>query len=67
MHQLVVFLRSANQIELLLTAVAGAVSIVSAARDAAGGVAALGTERQHSEFCTCNEGDTSHCPARDSL
>ncbi|TLH69117.1 hypothetical protein C1S80_03285 [Mycolicibacterium aubagnense] len=67
MHQLVVLLQSANQIELLLTAVAGTASIVTAARDAAGDVAAFGPERQHSELCTCKDGDTSHCPARDSL
>ncbi len=66
-HQLVVLLQSANQIELLLSVAAGTASIVTAARDAVGDVAAWGPERAHSEFCTCKDGDTSHCPARDSL
>ena len=66
-HELVVLLQSANQIELLLSAAAGTASIVTGARDAARDVAAWGAERRHSELCTCKDGDTSHCPARDSL
>lgn len=66
-HELVVLLQSANQIELLLSMAAGTASIVTAARDAARDVADRGPERRHSEFCICKDGDTSHCPARDSL
>ncbi|KAB7761802.1 hypothetical protein MMUC44124_01710 [Mycolicibacterium mucogenicum DSM 44124] len=67
MHQLVVLLQSANQVELLLTAAAGTASIVTAARGAADDVAGSGSERRHTDLCTCQDGDTSHCPARDSL
>jgi hypothetical protein len=66
-HGLVVLLQSANQIELLLTAAAGTASIVTAIHSPADDVAVTDPERRHTEFCTCKDGDTSHCPARDSL
>jgi hypothetical protein len=66
-HELIVLLQSANQFELLLTAAAGTASIVTARHGPVDDVAGTGPERRHTEFCTCKDGDTSHCPARDSL
>ncbi|MGX9670490.1 hypothetical protein [Mycobacterium sp. HM-7] len=62
---MVVLLQSANQIELLLTAAAGTAAIITAVRSPTGDVADI--ERRHTDLCTCKDGDTSHCPARDSL
>ncbi|MDX1880743.1 hypothetical protein ACJH6J_21290 [Mycobacterium sp. SMC-18] len=64
---MVVLLQSANQVELLLTAAAGTASIVTAVRGPADDVAGIAPERRHTALCTCKDGDTSHCPARDSL
>lgn len=53
--------------ELLMSVTAGAASIVTGACSASGDVATIRIERHHSAFCTCDQGDTSHCLARDSL
>lgn len=66
-HQTVALLQSANPIELLISVAAGIVSIITCARSDPSNVAGSGLERQHSALRTCDQGDPSHCPARNSL
>jgi len=66
-HEAVALLQSAKPIELLMSVTAGAASIVSGTRSDTRNVAGQRGDQQHSAFCTCDQGDASHCPARDTL